>query len=159
MKQIKDMPSSVLVTLDEESGVKYPVSGDFEISYEIELICFDRKSYLKTWPLRQRVMRANTQLMNDFENLFKGSEKAAAEEPEQEQDEVDVNAFKQMLLMCGFDAVAAMEEFKQFAIVGGFVKVTESITMNKERWAQVDEYTKEQILFTYLAHFIQPCVV
>ena len=155
MKQIKDLPPSVMMKLDDDGGIEYPVDGDYVVSYEIELVCFSRKTFLKTWPLRQRVMRATTTLINDFADVFNDN----AQPAEVEDGPVDVNAFKNMLLMCGFDGVAAMEEFKQFAVAGGLIKVTEDVTMCKARWAQVDDVTKEQILFTYLANFIQPCVV
>ena len=159
MKQIKDLPASVTVILDEDSGIEYPANGEFETSFEVELICFSKKSYLKTWPLRQRIMKATTQLMSDYKDLIDSADDASPNAKGEEDESVDVDTMKQMLLMCGFDAVAAMEEFKHLAVAGGLIKVTENVVMCKNRWTKVDDVTKELLLFTYLATFISPCVV
>lgn len=156
MKNLKELPSSITVTLDEDGGISYPVAGEFETSFEVELVCFNRKTFLQTWPLRQRVMLANTQLMTSFKDLFEsadGPSEEASDEP------IDIESFKRMLLMGGFDARAAMEEFKQAIVASGLIKITESLAICKNRWQQVDDVAKETILFTYLATFIQPCVV
>lgn len=152
MPNLKDLPSSVTVILDEESAIDYPVDGTFEKTFQVELICHNRKNYTKTWKLRQRVMQANLDLIK----LVDGMEMPNNET--QTEEEVDVDAFKQMLLMGGFDAEAAMEEFKNFAVAEGLIMITEDFKMDKNRWSTVDDYAKEKILFTYLANFIQPCV-
>lgn len=161
MKKIQDLPTDVSVNLEEGQGVQYPKNGDFEACFSLKLLCFNKKNYLKTWPLRQRIMQANTESMTKLAGLFDEETRQKAEEQaEQQTDEpVDVDSFKMMMMMSGFDAQAAMEEFKQFAVAGSLIELDDGIFMNKERWAQVDDDVKETVLFTYLANFIQPCVL
>lgn len=158
--KIQDLPESVTVTLDEDQAVQYPINGDFEQSYELELLCFSKKNYLKTWPLRQRMMDVSSTMAAKFQELMPDMiDSNDEQDTEQSKQMPTADEMRSMCMMGGFDAVAAMEEFKQFAIAGKLIKIDEDVFMNKERWEQLDDELKEEVLFTYLANFIQPCVV
>lgn len=160
MKKIQDLPSSVTVTLEEDQSIRYPKKGDFEECFELELLCFNKKSYLKTWPLRQRVMQANTDLMPKLSAFVNSDMKQeAAKEESAEGESLDVDGFITAMMMAGFDAISAMEEFKQLACTEDLLKLDDDIYMNKERWSNVDDDVKELVMFTYLLNFIQPCVL
>lgn len=154
---IKDLPVSVTVSLDEDSGVDYPVNGDFETSFELELLCFGKKNYLKTWPLRQRMMAVTGDLASKIGSLVKDVQDQKDEA--EEEKAMSADELSQMCMFGGFDLICAMEEFKQLAVAGNLIKIDENVFMNKARWEKVDDVTKEKIFFTYMANFIQPCVL
>lgn len=154
---LKDLPVSVTFSLDEDSGVDYPVNGDFETSFELELLCFGKKNYLKTWPLRQRMMDVIGDLVSKLDSLSNRNQ----ESKEEAEENITMNAdeLRAMCMFGGFDLICAMEEFKQLVIAGNLIKIDDNVFMNKARWEKVDDVTKEQIFFTYMANFIQPCVL
>lgn len=151
---IKDLPEFVTVNLSEESGVKYPKNGDFETAYQVDLLCFNKKIYTQTWPLRTRLMQVFTKgLLGELSSLAENAEKK--EEDSQMTGEDLMNA----CLIGGFDAMAALEEFKQAIVGNGLIKLDEDVSLSKQRWNDLDGDVQETILFEYLANFIQPCVL
>lgn len=156
--QLKDLPESVTFALDSDSGIKYPKNGDFEITYEIELICFNKKSYAKTWPLRQRLMQVFTGLVGKVENLADAAPQTA-EAPADESGYMGADDLKTACMIGGFDAESALEEFKNAIVGSDLIKLDSDTVMNKNRWATVDSFTQESIMFEYLANFIQPSVL
>lgn len=156
--KIKDLPESITVNLDEENGIQYPKDGEFETTFQVELLCFNKKQFLKTWPLRQRVMAMIAHMGKNLDGMIDESQREAAKQ--EEETTLDAETMQQMCLMGGFDAIAAMEEFKQFAVSGNLIKLDDNIFLNKQRWEDgVDDEVKEALLFAYLANFIQPCVL
>ena len=149
---LKDLPEWINVVLPEDEGISYPYEGECATTFEVNMYCFSAKQYLQTWPLRQRVMQAFATLTNQFKDL-------ATEEAEEEGSKIDANQFKQMMLMSSFDLMAALEEFKQIAVVGKLIFLDDAIHLNKERWNMLPDTTKETLCFEYLAAFIQPCVI
>lgn len=152
---IKDLPDSIPFYLDQDSGVEYPKNGDFETTHELELVCFNKKIYSQTWALRSRLMQVFTGLTGALGDL------AQQAEPKEEKDEspMDGEDLMNACLIGGFDAPSALEEFKQIIVANDLIKLDENTALNKQRWGMMDSYVQEEIMFEYLANFIQPCVL
>lgn len=155
--KIKDLPESVPFFLEEEDGIKYPVKGDFETSYELTLLCFSKKTFAQTWPLRQRLMQAFTSLTGSLGQVAEDADKP--EEEKQDDSKMDGEDLMNACMIGNFDAQLALEEFKQAIVANNLIKLDDENFLNKHRWAQIDEMTQEQIMFEYMANFIQPCVL
>lgn len=154
---IKDLPESVRVMLDADSGIKFSKNGDFETTYEIELVCFSKKIYAQTWPLRQRLMQVFTGLVGKLDTM---AEQATSEEKPADSDGfMNAEDLENACMIGGFDAQAALEEFKTAIVGNGLIKLDSDTAMNKNRWQTVDSFTQEMIMFEYLANFIQRCVL
>lgn len=154
---LKDLPESIVINLDEEMAVKYAGNdGDMAEAYELELICFGRNQFNQTWPLRQRLTLAMAKMAANLSGFNKGSEEV--EETEENQTALTVSDIRNACIMGEFDLMAGLEEFKQFACSGKLIKIDDDLYMNKARWEKVDDIAKEEIFFTYLANFIGPCV-
>lgn len=151
--KLKDLPESVTFSLDEESGIKYPKKGDFETTYELTLLCFSKKTYVKTWPLRQRLLQVFISIAEKIETLGDRATDTGDESTQMNGEDLE-NA----CMIGGFDAQAALEEFKQAIIGNDLILLDGDTPMNKQRWSMVDSFTQEAIMFEYLANFIQPCV-
>lgn len=147
---IKDLPEYIDVNLKDE-GISYPDNGEMVEAYAVRLYCFGYKHYLQTWPLRQRVIKANVKLIT----LFKDIQKDDNDEP----GETTAEQFGQMMLMGGFDLASALEEFKQLAVAHKLIELDDNVHLSKERWLHCSDVVKEQLIFEYLAAFIQPCVM
>ena len=147
---IKDLPEYIDVYLEDEA-IAYPDNGEMVKSYAIRLKCFGCKHYLQTWPLRQRVVKANINLMKLFKDVETNEHDEAGE--------TNPKQFGQMMLMGGFDLVAALEEFKQLAVNHKLIELDENVYLSKERWSHCSDVVKEQLIFAYLTAFIQPCVM
>lgn len=147
---IRDLPEHIDITLADE-GILYPDNGEMVETYSIRLKCFGYKHYLQTWGLRQRVIKANINLISLFKDVPK--------ETVDGSDETTPEQFKQMMLMGEFDLTAALEEFKQLAVSHRLIELDEGVHLTKERWTHCSDVIKEQIIFAYLAAFIQPCVM
>lgn len=150
---INDLPDHITVMLLPHDGIAYPLDGEMQTTYEVTMYCFTAKQYLKTWPLRQRIMQSFAKITTDFADL------GSSETAEDDADGISALQFKQMMLMSNFDLPSAIEDFKQLAVGGKLVFLDDAIHLTKERWNNLPDTTKETLCFEYLAAFIQPCVI
>lgn len=155
--EIKDLPESVTFNLDEDSGISYPVSGNFETAYQLELMCFGKKFYSRTWPLRQALMQAFTAMSEKLENMVTDDQKKASQG---EDKPMSGEELQTACMIGGFNSEQALVDFKNAIVANDLIKIDDGVFLKKQRWENnVDSYTQEQIMFEYLANFIQPCVL
>ena len=144
------MPPYIDVPLDTE-GIAYPVNGEMVEAYGVRMFCFGAKHYLQTWELRQRVVKANVNLVSLYRDI--------EHDTKEEISEISGEQFGQMMLMGGFELNCALEEFKQLVVGNRLIELDEEVYLTKERWQQCSDVVKEKLIFAYLAVFIQPCVM
>jgi hypothetical protein len=153
----------VEVTVDQK--VQFHGNGGLEQTSKIELVCFSKKQYRKTYPIQQGIAQAFVELSakrEELQSAFRQRREDVVAKPEdakkkaEKEDDADPMkdpAFIELIMtMSTVDIEPLMEIFDNLALAG-CVKI-EGNTIQPFQLDELDPKTQDQLFFGYLANFI-----